>query len=381
MMGKNLIAFILAAGFSSRMGMFKPLLPLGDTFVLEYAVTLFRKAGVNEIRVVTGYRAVDLEPVLRVLGVRSIENARFKQGMFSSVQAAVQTLDESVDAFFILPVDIPLVRPTTIHSLIDLFRQREPDIAYPCFLEERGHPPLISRRLVRDIRYWEGSGGLRAVLAKREKGALDWAVPDGNILLDMDVEEDYRMIKEKFLMPDIPNERECQALMIIFNAQKDILNHSQAVSKVAVKLGKALNKVGSGQDLNLLKAAGLLHDIAKGQPDHAERGAEMIRHWGFPAVADVVRAHTDIVLNAGDPIREREILYLADKLVRDTQAVSLRERFMAAQQRYGGDPAVSKNVERRLQNALLIQERIVSMLGQSVEELLGCDECRKREVV
>ncbi len=376
-----MVSFILAAGFSSRMGMFKPLLPLGDTFVLDYAVTLFRKAGVNEIRVVTGYRSFDLEPVLTELGVRSIKNNRFQEGMFSSVQAAVQTLDDTVDAFFILPVDIPLVRSSTVRALIDAFHQKGPDVVYPCFLTERGHPPLISGRLVDDILHWPGNGGLKALLAMREESSMEVCVPDENILVDMDQDNDYRIMKDKAKSFDTPSEMECQALMIMFNAERGLLQHSQAVADVAVKLGKALTNAGCSQNLDLLKAAGLLHDIAKGQPRHAERGADMIRNWGFPAVADVVGAHMDITLDAGQMIREREILYLSDKLVRGDQVVSLPERFKTAQERYADDPEISGHVARRLRDAMVIQECIESIIGCSIQVFLGHEDYRRIHAV
>jgi len=64
-MAKRIAAIILAAGFSSRMGEFKPLLPLGEMTIIERAVRLFEQAGTEDIRVVVGYRANDLIPLLQ----------------------------------------------------------------------------------------------------------------------------------------------------------------------------------------------------------------------------------------------------------------------------------------------------------------------------
>ncbi len=380
MMEKNLIAFILAAGFSSRIGTFKPLLPLGNTFVLDYAVSLFRTAGISDIRVVTGFRSFELEPVLRELGVRIIKNPNFDEGMYSSIRAAVQTLDGSVDGFFMLPVDIPLVRPATLFALLDAFQEQDPAVAYPCFLNERGHPPLISLRLAEDILNWHGNGGLKAFLSQCEGNAINVSVADENILLDMDREEDYRIMKGKAKTMDTPSEMECRALLIIFNAEGKILSHGRAVADVAVRLGKALTRSGCRQNLSLLRAAGLLHDIAKGQPgNHAVEGAKMIRHWGYEAVSEVVAAHTDITLSAR--IREKEILYLADKLVRGDQIVSLPERFRTAQERYADDPEISGNVARRLRDALVIQERIESIIGCPMAVFLEHEDHRRTHAV
>ena len=51
----NLAAIILAAGFSSRMGQFKPLLPLGRTTVIDHAIATFNAPFISDIVVVVGH--------------------------------------------------------------------------------------------------------------------------------------------------------------------------------------------------------------------------------------------------------------------------------------------------------------------------------------
>ena len=58
-MAGRVAAIILAAGFSGRMVEFKPLLSLGGITVMERCVTLFREAGIDDVRVVTGHRGAD----------------------------------------------------------------------------------------------------------------------------------------------------------------------------------------------------------------------------------------------------------------------------------------------------------------------------------
>ena len=100
-------AIVLAAGYSSRMGKFKPLLPLGNKTIIERVVDLFLESGINDIRVVVGYRGGELLPLLKKMGVSCITNEDFEQGMFSSVKAGVKSLDQDLRAFFLLPADIP----------------------------------------------------------------------------------------------------------------------------------------------------------------------------------------------------------------------------------------------------------------------------------
>lgn len=61
MCGQNKIAaVILAAGYSSRMGDFKPLMKLDGLTVIESAVGCFKRAGISDIMVVVGHRASEV---------------------------------------------------------------------------------------------------------------------------------------------------------------------------------------------------------------------------------------------------------------------------------------------------------------------------------
>ncbi len=190
-------ALILCAGRSSRMGAFKPLLPLGEETLLERVIRLFREAGIADVTAVLGHRAECAVPVLQRHGVRPALNDRYDEGMLSSVKAGVGTLNRSRRAFFLLPVDIPLVRPETLQALIGAFREGTADICRPCFRGRRGHPPLISSTLIPAIVEFDGPGGLRTFLARYRGSTADVAVEDPGILLDLDRHDDYeRALKD-----------------------------------------------------------------------------------------------------------------------------------------------------------------------------------------
>lgn len=361
----HVVTIVLAAGFSERMGELKPLLPLGGVTALERCVNLFREAGIDDVRVVTGHRGAELEPLLERLGVRTVTNPRYEEGMFSSVKAGVSTVGTEVDAFFVLPVDIPLVRPATIRHLLQLYRQeRGADVIYPRFRGERGHPPLIAAGRAREIAAWEGEGGLKAILEQWEAGALDLDVADRNILLDMDTNDDYRLLLERSERTAIPDRDECQALLEdVLHVNEGVIRHGEAVARVATRLGEELNRAGCCLDLQLLGAAGLLHDIAKGEPDHARAGASILVEHGFDAVAGAVATHMDISVSEGDEVGAGELIYLADKLVQGERPVSLEERFRAKMERYSGEPGIIEKISARLRTAQAIRSRIESRGG------------------
>jgi molybdenum cofactor cytidylyltransferase len=183
-------ALILCAGRSSRMGAFKPLLRLGKETLLERAIRLFRGAGIVDVTAVLGHRADCVLPLLDRHGVRSVLNDRYDEGMFSSLRAGVGSLDRSRCAFFVLPVDIPLVRPVTLQALMAAFREGI-DICRPCFRGRHGHPPLIASTLIPAIEEFDGTGGLRALLTRYRGWTADVAVEDPGILLDVDTRDNY----------------------------------------------------------------------------------------------------------------------------------------------------------------------------------------------
>ena len=213
---KTIGAVILAAGYASRLGTPKPLLPLGRSTAVEEAITRFHKAGIEQVKVVVGFQADRITPLLDHLGVDWVLNEQYDRGMFSSVLTGVQSLESRVEAFFLLPVDIPLVKPTTIRMLSAAYGNGHSWVIYPCFQGERGHPPLIATACLPKDLSFDHPGGLRAFLLQYEHMARDIEVVDQAILMDCDTPADYEKMKAYAGREDIPTERECEALWDYF---------------------------------------------------------------------------------------------------------------------------------------------------------------------
>ena len=56
---------ILAAGMSSRMGDFKPLMKINNKSIIEQTIDSMLNSGVNYVTVVLGYRGEEIESMLR----------------------------------------------------------------------------------------------------------------------------------------------------------------------------------------------------------------------------------------------------------------------------------------------------------------------------
>ena len=383
----HLAAIVLAAGRSSRMGELKPLLPLGDATVIERVVGAFAEAGVADVRVVVGWRGDEVAAAAARLGVAVVRNDDWERGMFSSVAAGVASLGTEVEAFFLSPVDCALVRAETIGRLARAARAHPAPVVYPVHDGRRGHPPLIARAalpadLGREARGGQGrepqdgqsrepAAGLRGLLAGHDQAALEVAVDDAGILLDMDTPLDYRRAREHVAAESVPDALSCLDLLRDAHLPPRVVAHSQAVALVAVALTRRLNQCDLHLNDRLVEAAALLHDIARTAPDHAAAGASLLCGLGYRRVAAVIALHMDLQgeVESWHQILpgEAEILYLADKLVADTHVIALKERLAARVADLRALPEGAAHARERLERALELDRCVARLLGEPAE--------------
>lgn len=184
---------ILAAGFSSRMGKFKPLLPIGDKTVVEQAIEVSKAIGIKEIVIVTGYNRESIHSVIYRQKAIEAFNSEFEKGMFTSIQAGVAALSSDLDGFFILPVDCPLVTEQVMRLLIDGF---EPDrFTVPCYRGKKGHPLLVPSIYREEILAHDGAGGLKAITDRDFEKMKRVETGFEGVVMDMDTPEAYEEIK------------------------------------------------------------------------------------------------------------------------------------------------------------------------------------------
>jgi len=365
-------AIILAAGFSSRMGAFKPLLHLGEETALEKSVKIFRRAGIRHLQVIVGHGAGELLPLLEKLEVPYLFNPRYREGMFTSVQCAMRHLPEWVSAFFLQPVDMPLVRERTLETLRRARNETGKGIIHPVFWGKRGHPPLISTSYRQMILEGSGEGGLKALLLPFAGDILEIEVPDEHCVLDMDTPQDYAYLRHRWEHYATPSYRECEHLLTHHCAVSgEVAVHSRQVARVALTLSSHLERAGIVQDRELIRAAALLHDCCRSQPDHAAAGAGALQELGFGAVAGPVASHMDIdVLPDGAPT-PGELLFLADKLVAGPRLVGLEERFAGKLDRFSDQPDILDAVKRRRKAAYQIRDKCEALLNRPLNEVLS----------
>jgi len=173
---------------------FKPLLDIGGKPALNRLIDTIRDAGISDVVVVTGFEKSQIEAA--ALYCRTVYNADYESGMFSSVQAGVRSVKEA-DAALLFPADVPLVSAETILGLIAAYEQGDPArFAVPVHEGKNGHPLLIPRVYYDEILAYTGEGGLKGVRSRYDGEMLRYKVSDIGCVLDMDTPEDYERILE-----------------------------------------------------------------------------------------------------------------------------------------------------------------------------------------
>lgn len=190
-------AIVTAAGLSSRMGDFKPLLSFGGSTVIETTLTNLFSGGVDSVVLVLGKRAEDIRAALEGKFPGKLiftENTRYAEtDMLTSLKLGAAALPEC-EAFFVLPGDMPLISPKTLRLLISQMRSRRPELAFPLLDGRRKHPPLLSARLKTPLLDYTGENGLRGFFAGVER-ILEVPVADIGCGFDLDTPEQYEKAK------------------------------------------------------------------------------------------------------------------------------------------------------------------------------------------
>ncbi|MCF7935477.1 MAG: nucleotidyltransferase family protein [Synergistales bacterium] len=362
-------AVILAAGYASRMGRCKSLLPLAGLPALEFAQRRLEAAGVSHTIVVTGHWREAVEPVAERLGCAAAYNERYPEGMFSSVQTGVAALPEDVEGFLLLPSDTPLARSSSYRLVMERAAQGDCDVVSPRFRSVRGHPPWISRRLVGPILEWDGHDGLRGLLRNYHDSTVVVDVADVGVHVGMNRPEEYEELAA-IAGRELPTPEEEEALFEIAGTAEAVRRHSEAVAALADALAAALEGKGYPVDRVYLGAAARLHDLAKGERRHGEAAADLLTRQGFPKLAGIVADHMDlpdpVIL---DPPGERELLYLADKTVSGEEYVPLEERTRTKEAQFAGNAEAQTAVARRMGKAMEVREAWGRCTGLSLGDL------------
>lgn len=197
-------AIIPAAGYSTRMGQPKLLMPWGERPLILHAIEAWQRSRVDRVLVVVRPGDETLEKIVRVTKAELVVPESPPPDMKASVQAALRQIAVSLepsadDAFLVAPADIPRLSPAVINRLIGEHRTGDvSSILVPAITGRRGHPVLFPWTAAAEVHRLEPDQGLNAVVDRANPRLIpcqDLVTPDESAFADIDTPEDFRRLR------------------------------------------------------------------------------------------------------------------------------------------------------------------------------------------
>lgn len=192
--GRRVAAVLLAGGLSTRMGDFKQLMPYRGQTIVETCVNTLLSTSVDEIVVVTGHRADEVERVLMPYSVRIARNTAYAAGMSTSVIAGARAIDPDA-AMMVCLCDQPHLPSEVFDAVLDAYRHGTAAIVMPTIAGDTGHPVIFDSNLRDEILGVDPSVGLRSVTYANRERTLRVPVDALGVLDDIDTQEDYERLR------------------------------------------------------------------------------------------------------------------------------------------------------------------------------------------
>jgi molybdenum cofactor cytidylyltransferase len=192
-----IVAVILSAGESSRMGRPKALLPIDGVRFIDKIVTSLRLARIGKIMVVLGHNAEEMRQKISDLQVDLVINPDYKQGQLTSLRAAICSIEarndaDRVDGILVHLVDHPYINADLVNLMIERFYETKKLIVVPRYQSRRGHPVIFSRALFGELLAAPLDRGAKAVVHAHRDDTLEIDTNDEGAIIDIDTPEEYR---------------------------------------------------------------------------------------------------------------------------------------------------------------------------------------------
>lgn len=211
-----------------------------------------------------------------------------------------------------------------------------------------------------------------------------------------------------------PDKNECLQVLAEYGTPAHVVGHCKSVAAVACKLGEALNAAGgtaaapvsditielctresdggrnyykqaAGEnekypsrlfDVDLIRAAGLLHDMARAEENHWAVAADFCEARGFDEEAKAIRVHMSYeFISDADHLTEIDLLCLGDRLTLEDRyaGIDVRMDYIIRKAERNGHPeARPKILEKKEQTKELLRgiERRIGPLDELMEDLI-----------
>ena len=221
--------------------------------MLRRMIYTFRRAGVEDVAVVTGYRAKETEKSLAKLGAVFLRCGDYEN---------VQMLDLAVKGFrylknceriFFCPADVPLFTENTLAMML----AQDAPVVIPVCGGRKGHPVLIDAGLTENIAEYKGERGLKGALDASGAEIFLLPVEDDGVILRARSEDHFEELAATELQADIHPKVKLQLMrnepffgpgMMVLLKQIDVLgNVRDACEKAGMSYSKGWSLIRTAE--------------------------------------------------------------------------------------------------------------------------------------
>lgn len=190
-------AILLAAGSASRMGHRpKSLLELGGVPLIRRQLIALSGAGVDEVVVVLGHYAAQIEPIVQEFPVTLVRNPNPDAGQVSSLRVGLDAQSPKLDAVIVALADQPLLNAQDISDVISAFKKRPKTAAVvvPTIEDLPGNPVIFSVEVRDEILAGDVNLSCKQWQIQNPERVHRWDTANQRYRIDIDTPEDIEAL-------------------------------------------------------------------------------------------------------------------------------------------------------------------------------------------
>lgn len=201
---RQVFALIPAAGQARRMGRCKPLMPYGESTILDTLIDAVFESPLDGLIIVANRQVSRYLPRDMAERCFVVRNEDPESEMLESVRIGLATLIDRFatcpdDGVMILPADQPQITAGVISTCAESYRlpRKAPGILIATYRGRRGHPTLFSLDRLEEINDWNEDRGLNALARLHPEAVRELPITCCSMPIDVNTREDYNRLTGK----------------------------------------------------------------------------------------------------------------------------------------------------------------------------------------
>ena len=171
-----------------------------------------------------------------------------------------------------------------------------------------------------------------------------------------------------------PTKEECIRLWDKYETPPHIRQHCEAVALVACAVGEKLIEKGYDLDMDLIYAAGMLHDVVRLAEDHEKEGAAIMRQLGYEQEAKIIEVHMHYdPFSPLESVNETDMVCLGDRVVIEHHFAGIDKRYQHIIDKAirRGRPEAEPFILAKKKDVVRFVSDIEKVTGMTLEEMAG----------